>query len=189
VTSDRSDTTESSSSIYHLIQNPSNTINNINNNDSKITTTASDATDTFSHQQSEKKISFNETASDMSYRSDSDEHTDYNKQSNNQLYSIITDPSAEKNVDDVFWQRFDELEKESDDKLVDHQVLKESLVSSGKFYVGDAHYCIENMVKSGKIIQVGFHKYKRNTKENQALTSENRTDCKRKNERADSLNI
>jgi MCM AAA-lid domain len=121
----------------------------------------SDATDTLPHQQSEKEISLNETASDTLDRSDSDEHIDYSKQANNQSYSILTCPSAEKNVDDVFWQRFDELEKESDYKLVDHQILKENIVSSGKFYVGDAHHYIENMVKSGKIIEVGFDKYKK----------------------------
>jgi hypothetical protein len=135
--------------------------NNNNNNHNAITTSdATDATDTLSRQQSEKERSPNKTASDTPDRSDSDGHVDYNKQDNNQSYSILTDPSAES-VDDVFWQRFDVLEKESDNKLVDHQVLKESLVSSGKFYVGDAHYRIEDKVKSGKIIEVGFHKYKK----------------------------
>lgn len=51
---------------------------------------------------------------------------------------------------DTFWQRFDELTKEDtgdrDDEIVDHGKLKEPLVSSDKFYVGDAQYAIEQMV-------------------------------------------
>ena len=99
----------------------------------------------------------------MPDRSDSNENVDYNKQANNQSYSILTDPSADHHHQQIFWQRFDELEKESDDKLVDHQILKESLVSSGKFYVGDAHKRIESMIKSGRIIEISFHKYKKIT--------------------------
>jgi hypothetical protein len=91
----------------------------------------------------------------------SNENVDYNKQANNQSYSILTDPSADLHHQQIFWQRFDELEKESDNKLVDHQILKESLVSSGKFYVGDAHKRIESMIKSGRIIEISFHKYKK----------------------------
>jgi len=48
-----------------------------------------------------------------------------------------------------------------------HQILKESLVSSGKFYVGDAHHRVEDKVKSGKMSQVDSYKYKRKTNENQ----------------------
>jgi DNA replicative helicase MCM subunit Mcm2 (Cdc46/Mcm family) len=168
--SDKSDLPESSSD-YYLTSDESDSNsnshspipnNNNNNNNNAITTyDVSDATDTLSQQQSEKEKSLNETMSDTPDRSDSDENVDYNKQANNQLYSILTDPSADLHHQQIFWQRFDELEKESDNKLVDHQILKESLVSSGKFYVGDAHKCIESMVRLGRIIQVGFHKYKR----------------------------
>ena len=48
---------------------------------------------------------------------------------------------------DIFWQRFDELVKKDNggrcDQIVDHGKLKERLVSSGKFYVGEAQYAIE----------------------------------------------
>jgi hypothetical protein len=36
-----------------------------------------------------------------------------------------------------------------------------SLVSSGKLFAGDASYAIGQMVKSGQIVEVGFHRYKR----------------------------
>ena len=152
--SDESDSSSISSSQYTPMHNS-------NNNNNTITTSdTTDTTDTLLQQQSEKEKALNKTESDTPDMQDSDENVDYNKQANNQSYSILTDPSAE-NLDAVFWQRFDELEKESDDKLVDHQDTKESLVSSGKFYVGDAHHRIEDKVKSGKIIEVGFHKYKK----------------------------
>ena len=59
-----------------------------------------------------------------------------------------------RNVD-VFWSRFNELEKQSpSDKIVVGKKLKASLVSSNKFLVGDAVLMIEYMVRIKQIEQV-----------------------------------
>jgi hypothetical protein len=35
------------------------------------------------------------------------------------------------------------------------------LISTGKLYTGDAYYAIEQMLKTGQIVEVEFHRYKR----------------------------
>jgi hypothetical protein len=47
------------------------------------------------------------------------------------------------------------------DETVEHIKIRETLVTSGKFHVGEAQYAIEQMVKSGEIFEVKFHKYKK----------------------------
>jgi MoxR-like ATPase len=139
-------------------QDPLSTIDN------NSTTDLSDSTDRFSQVQVESREYLEGSLSDMSDRLD-DNDDDNNKNATTKQASFLHYIESEdwtKNVD-VFWQRFDELEKESDDKLVDHQILKESLVSSGKFFVGNAQYAIEQSLKSGNIIEISFHKYKRIT--------------------------
>lgn len=74
----------------------------------------------------------------------------------------VSDISSEimiKHVD-IFWQTFDDLE-ELDSGIVEHKQLQDMLISTGKFFAGDAHYSIEQMVKSGQIVEVDFHRYKR----------------------------
>jgi hypothetical protein len=72
-----------------------------------------------------------------------------------------------KNVEQVFWQKFSELER-LDTGIVEHKQLQDSLVSTGKFYAGDAHYTIEKMLKSGQIVEVDFHRYRRKEGEGSA---------------------
>jgi hypothetical protein len=59
----------------------------------------------------------------------------------------------------VFWSVFKELS--NDNGLVDYDKLQQRLVSSGKFFVGDAVMMIEHTEKSGKIEQTGdYHVYR-----------------------------
>jgi hypothetical protein len=52
----------------------------------------------------------------------------------------------------VFWRIIDEV---SNDGLVSYGKLRESLISSGQFFVGNAVLMIEHMEKIGKIEQTG----------------------------------
>jgi hypothetical protein len=61
----------------------------------------------------------------------------------------------------LFLERFEELAGNNKERIVDHKGLKSALVSSGKFFVGEAQFAIEQMLKSGKIVEIGFQKYKR----------------------------
>jgi hypothetical protein len=59
--------------------------------------------------------------------------------------------------DDVFWQIFDELQNQSQDKkTVNGHKLKATLVSSNKFFVGDAVLIIERMERTARIKSVEF---------------------------------
>ena len=61
----------------------------------------------------------------------------------------------------LFLERFEELAGKNKEKIVNHKELKSMLVSSGKFFVGEAQFAIEQMLKSGEILEVSFHKYRR----------------------------
>ena len=64
--------------------------------------------------------------------------------------------------DDIFWQIFDELQSQSPDKkTVNGHKLKARLVSSNKFFVGNAVLVIERMERTAKIISVSFDEYQR----------------------------
>jgi hypothetical protein len=64
--------------------------------------------------------------------------------------------------DDIFWQIFDELQNQSPDKkTVNGYKLKARLVSSNKFFVGDAILTIERMERTGKIRSVDFDEYQK----------------------------
>jgi hypothetical protein len=62
-----------------------------------------------------------------------------------------------------FWIIYDRLEDNSngDGRIVNHKKLHEALVSSGKFYTGDATQIISDMVKDGKLEPVSFHSYRK----------------------------
>ena len=61
----------------------------------------------------------------------------------------------------VFWCIFEELSNDGNG-LVDYEKLQERLLSTGKFYAGDAVLMIEHMEKIGKIEQTGdYHVYRR----------------------------
>lgn len=63
----------------------------------------------------------------------------------------------------IFWHVFEELSNQGNG-LVDHYKLQERLVSTGKFYAGEAVLMIEHLEKIGKIEQTGdYHVYKRRT--------------------------
>jgi hypothetical protein len=61
----------------------------------------------------------------------------------------------------IFWHVFEELSNHGNG-LVDYYNLQERLLSTGKFYAGDAVLMIEHMEKSGKIEQTGdYHVYRK----------------------------
>ena len=53
----------------------------------------------------------------------------------------------------IFWRVFDKLSKDNVDGLVNYGKLQERLISTGKFYAGDAVLTIERMERTGKIEQ------------------------------------
>jgi hypothetical protein len=60
----------------------------------------------------------------------------------------------------VFWCIFEELSNDGNG-LVDYYKLQERLLSTGKFYAGDAVLMIEHIEKIGKIEQTGdYHIYR-----------------------------
>lgn len=61
----------------------------------------------------------------------------------------------------IFFSVFEELSKENGDGLVDYEKLRSRLISTGKFFAGDAFMIIEHMVKTGQIEQTSFHLYSR----------------------------
>jgi hypothetical protein len=74
----------------------------------------------------------------------------------------VVDTSQIKHTDDdshdnIFWQIFDELQSQSPDKkTVNGHKLKATLVSTNKFFVGDAVLIIERMERTGKIRSIDF---------------------------------
>jgi hypothetical protein len=61
----------------------------------------------------------------------------------------------------IFWRVFEELSNQGNG-LVDYYNLQERLLSTGKFYAGDAVLIIEHIEKSGKIEQTGdYHIYRK----------------------------
>jgi hypothetical protein len=61
----------------------------------------------------------------------------------------------------TFWQKFEELAN-SDSGIVDHAKLEQALTTSNKKFfpsAGDVLLMIEIMLRTGKVIEVGFHKY------------------------------
>lgn len=63
----------------------------------------------------------------------------------------------------IFFKVFEELSKENDNGLVDYEKLRLRLISTGKFFAGDAVIIIEQMVRTGKIVETSFHLYRRMT--------------------------
>ena len=67
-----------------------------------------------------------------------------------------------EDITSIFWSVFERLENgNGGTKIVNHKMLHEALVSSGRFYVGDATQIIDDMVKAGSLEMVSFHSYKR----------------------------
>jgi hypothetical protein len=56
----------------------------------------------------------------------------------------------------VFWRVFEELASNSNG-LVDYDKLQQRLVSTGKFYVGEAVLMIEHIKRTGKIEKTRDH--------------------------------
>jgi hypothetical protein len=66
--------------------------------------------------------------------------------------TIIANDKQEAIREGIFWHRFKELEDSS--QTVKGEELKDSLVSSGKFYQSDAALFVEDMIRAGKIEMV-----------------------------------
>jgi hypothetical protein len=61
----------------------------------------------------------------------------------------------------IFWRIFEELANDNNGLVVFNK-LQERLVSTGKFFVGEAVLMIEHMEKIGEIEQTGgYHVYRR----------------------------
>jgi hypothetical protein len=55
----------------------------------------------------------------------------------------------------IFWHAFKELSKNDNNGLVGYDKLQERLISTGKFYAGEAVSMIEQMEKIDKIEKTG----------------------------------
>jgi hypothetical protein len=67
-----------------------------------------------------------------------------------------------EDIASVFWSIFGRLENgNGGTNTVIHNELYEALLSSGKFYQGDATQIIEDMVKAGRLELVSFHLYRK----------------------------
>lgn len=61
-----------------------------------------------------------------------------------------------------FWIIYNQLEAQNGNgKVINHDQLHEALVSSGKFYVGDATQIISDMVEAGKLETISFNEYRK----------------------------
>jgi hypothetical protein len=61
----------------------------------------------------------------------------------------------------IFWHAFKELSKDDNNGLVSYDKLQERLISTGKFYAGEAVLMIEHMEKIGIIEKTGdYNVYK-----------------------------
>jgi hypothetical protein len=61
----------------------------------------------------------------------------------------------------IFWHAFKELSKNGNNGLVSYDKLQERLISTGKFYAGEAVLMIEHMEKIGIIEKTGdYNVYK-----------------------------
>jgi hypothetical protein len=89
--------------------------------------------------------------------------------SNDDGYHYYT--TAERLV--IFMRRFEKLERESVNGTVSGQKLKEELISSNKFFVGDAVEILREMVKVGYIEEIEYDSYRRRN-DNHDLVSNNR---------------
>jgi hypothetical protein len=100
---------------------------------------------------------------------------------------------GENKKEQIFWRVCDELEQEhrhqqqiqqqssnsglktevdnNNSNTISGQELKSRLISSGKFFAGDAFQMLENMLKKGKLEKVAFDTYTR--KENKELEDSN----------------
>jgi hypothetical protein len=62
----------------------------------------------------------------------------------------------------IFWRVFEELSNDGGNGLVDHYKLHGRLLSTGKFFVGEAVLMIEHMEKIGEIEETEqYHVYRR----------------------------
>jgi hypothetical protein len=45
--------------------------------------------------------------------------------------------------------------------VINHNILHEALLASGKFYGGEATQIIEDMINTGRLEAISFHEYKK----------------------------
>jgi hypothetical protein len=58
---------------------------------------------------------------------------------------------------------FNELSNDNNGRLVDYENLRLRLISTGKFFAGDAVLIIKHMERTGQIEETGLHLYRRKT--------------------------
>jgi hypothetical protein len=64
--------------------------------------------------------------------------------------------------DILFWIIFNQLETQNGNgKVINHNILHEALLASGKFYGGEATQIIEDMINTGRLEAISFHEYKK----------------------------
>jgi DUF2075 family protein len=77
-------------------------------------------------------------------------------------YSFSESEAEVEDIASVFWSIYERLENGNGETgTVKHSELHEALLSSGKFYAGDATQIVEDMVKAGSLEAVSFGTYKR----------------------------
>jgi hypothetical protein len=78
--------------------------------------------------------------------------------------------SSYKDKEPIFFDVFEELSKDNNDNnnggLVDYENLRLRLISTGKFFAGDAVLIIDYMERTGQIEETGFHLYYRKHTDN-----------------------
>jgi hypothetical protein len=67
----------------------------------------------------------------------------------------------DKDKEPTFLDVFEEMSNDNGSGLVDYENLRLRLISTGKFFAGDAVMMIEHMEMTGKIEETGFHLYRR----------------------------
>jgi hypothetical protein len=82
------------------------------------------------------------------------------------------DEKPQYSKEDIFWERFAELENQTIDGKVPHDMLKESLVASTAFFVDDAEAIIGSMLKNRKLEMVVYGQYRKVNTLTNASTSE-----------------
>jgi hypothetical protein len=64
--------------------------------------------------------------------------------------------------DILFWIIFNQLETQNGNgKVINHNILHEALLASGKFYGGEATQIKEDMINTGRLEAISFHEYKK----------------------------
>jgi hypothetical protein len=87
------------------------------------------------------------------------------KENNEVVGGDFSSSYKDKDKEPIFFDIFEELSNDNGNGngggLVDYENLRLRLISTGKFFAGDAVMMIEHMEMTGKIEETGFHLYRR----------------------------